>query len=181
MNCPQCKEQMKQSSLDEITLTECPRCRGMWFDHGQLDAAKDRVLPDMGWLDIDTWKEQAEFEASIDRIFCPKCRNIALTIIHDRKSMTEISMCMQCKGTWLATGQFLNLINALLDEANQKSAPEFVKISLHQAKDMLTNPDVFLSEWHDLKTVLGLLSHRIFIEHPKLNSVIVGLQKSLPL
>lgn len=54
---------------------------------------------------------------------------------------TEISICTQCKGTWLATGQFLNLINALLDEANQKPAPELVKISLQQAKEMLTNPD----------------------------------------
>ena len=90
-------------------------------------------------------------------------------------------MCAQCKGTWLATGQFLNLINELLDEAKQKSAPEFVKISLQQAKEMLTSDDAIISEWRDLKTVLELLEHRIFIEHPKLESIIVGLQKSLPL
>ena len=181
MECPQCKEQMKQSNVGEITINECLRCRGMWFNQGQLDAVKEKVLPDMGWLDIDTWKEQAEFKARRDPNFCPKCLDIALTTIQDRKSKTEISMCAQCKGTWLATGQFLNLINDLLDEANQKSAPEFVKISLQQAKEMLTSPDSIISEWQDLKTVLELLKHRIFIEHPKLKSLIVGLQKSLPL
>ena len=95
--------------------------------------------------------------------------------------MTEISICTQCEGIWLPTGQFLNLINELLDEAKQKSAPEFVKISLQQAKEMLTSNDSIISEWNDLKTVLRLLTYRIFIEHPKLKSFIVGLQKSLPL
>jgi Zn-finger nucleic acid-binding protein len=181
MECPQCKKQMKQSTVGEITINECLTCKGIWFDHGKLDAVKDEVLPDMGWLDIDTWKEQAKFEARIDPNFCPKCSNIALTTIQDRESMTEMSICTQCKGAWLGTGQFLNLINALLDEANQKSAPEFVKISLQQAKEMLTSPDTIISEWQDLKTVLELLKHRIFIEHPKLKSLIVGLKKSLPL
>ena len=181
MKCPQCKVQMKQSTVDEININECPHCRGMWFDRGQLDEVKDKVMPDMGWLDIDTWKEQAEFEALRDPKFCPRCRDTALTTIKDQRSMTEINICTQCNGTWLGTGQFLNLINELLDEANQKSAPEFVKISLQQAKEMLTNPDSIISEWQGLKTVLGLLKHRIFIEHPKLKGLIVGLQKSLPL
>jgi Zn-finger nucleic acid-binding protein len=153
----------------------------MWFDHGQLDAVKDEVMPDMAWLNIDTWKEEAEFEAHRIAIFCPKCRDFALITVKDRKSMTEISMCTQCKGTWLATGQFLNLINELIDEAKQKSAPEFVKISLQQAKELLMTDDSIISEWQDFKTVLELLTHRIFIEHPKLKSLIVGLQKSLPL
>ena len=181
MDCPQCKEQMKPSTISEITINECLGCRGMWFDQGQLDAVKDEVLPDMRWLDLETWREQAEFEVRRNPNFCPKCRNIALTTIQDRKSNTEISICTQCRGAWLATGQFLSLINALLDEANQKSAPELIKISLQQAKETLTNPDAIISEWQDLKTVLELLKHRIFIEHPKLKSVIVGLQKSLPL
>ena len=181
MNCPQCKEQMKQSSVGEISMNECPRCRGMWFNRGELGVVKDEILPDMGWLDIDTWKKQAEFKARMDPNFCPKCRDVALTTIQDQQSATEICICTRCDGTWLATGQFLKLINALLDEANQKSAPEIVKICLQQAKVMLSNPDSIISEWQDLKTVLGLLKHRIFIRHPKLNSLIAGLQKSLPL
>ena len=170
-----------QSTVDEIVINECAHCKGMWFGRGKLDDVKDRVLPDLGWLDIDTWKEQTEFEARKDPNFCPKCPDTALTTIRDRKSNTEISICTQCNGTWLPAGQFLNLINALMDEANRKSAPEFVKISLQQAKEMLTSSDSFVSDWQDLKTVLQLLKHRIFIEHPKLKNIIVGLQKSLPL
>ena len=181
MKCPQCKVPMEPNNIDEISIDECPSCRGMWFAQGHLDEVKDKVLPDMGWLDVDAWKDQAEFEVRKAPDYCPKCRNISLTTIQARHSMPVMSICTQCKGTWMATGQFLNLINALLEEANQKSAPEFVKISLQQAKEMLTNPDSIVAEWQDLKTVLALLKHRIFIDHPKLKSLLVGLHKSLPL
>jgi len=130
------------------------------------------LRPSLG-LEIDTWKKQAEFKARRDPNFCPKCRDVALTTVQDLHSATKISLCTRCKGTWLSTGQFLNLINALLDEANQKSAPEIVKICLQQAKEMLTRPDSVISEWEDLKTVLELLKHRIFIQYPKLKSLIV--------
>jgi Zn-finger nucleic acid-binding protein len=172
---------MKESTIDEITINECSHCRGLWFDRGHFDIVKDKVMPNMGWLDIDTWKEEAEFEVVRNISFCPKCRDVALTTIKDQTSMTEVSICTQCNGIWLGTGQFLNLIIALIDEANRKSAPDFVKIALQQAKEMLMTPDSIISEWQDLKTVLGLLKHRILIEHPKLKDVIVGLQKSLPL
>ena len=181
MKCPECSKQMKESPIGEDIINECPRCRGLWFDQGELEAVKDQVLPEMSWLGIDTWKEKADFKVSFDILYCPKCQDIALTVIEDQSFGTEIRLCAQCKGAWLATGQFLNLINALLEEANQKSVPEYAKISLKQAKEMIMSPDSIISEWQDLKTVLRLLKHRIFIEHPKLRSLLVALQKSLPL
>jgi hypothetical protein len=74
----------------------------------------------------------------------------------------------------------LFLINALLDDANKKTAPEFVKISLQKAKEMLTDSDSITSDWAELKSVLTFLKHRIFIQHPKLKSLLVGSQKSQP-
>lgn len=181
MQCQQCKITMKRRIIGEIDINECTGCNGMWFEEGQLDDVKDEVLPDMGWLEIDTWKEQAEFKTSETSILCPQCRDITLTKVEDPQSAAEINVCTTCNGTWLAAGQFLYLVNALLDEANQKSAPEFIKISLQQAKEILTSPDSIDSDWQDLKTVLKLLRHRIFVDHPKLKSIIMGLQKSLPL
>jgi Zn-finger nucleic acid-binding protein len=181
MRCPQCKGQLKQSAFGEMVIDECHSCKGMWFDRGELDGVKDEVLPDMKWLDIDRWIEQAEFEVRRESKFCPKCRNIVLTMVLDQKSNTEMSICTQCKGSWLARGQFLYFVNALIDGANQKSASDFVKISLQQIKEMLMHPDSITSEWQDFKSVLELLKHRIFVNHPKLKSLIVGLQKSLPL
>ena len=74
-----------------------------------------------------------------------------------------------------------HISDLLLDEANEKSASDLVIISLQQAKKLLMNPESPISEWHDFKSVLSLLKHRIFIENPKLKNIIVGLEKSLPL
>jgi Zn-finger nucleic acid-binding protein len=153
----------------------------MWFERGDLDDVKDEVLPEMSWLEINRWLDAAQFEADQSPYACPQCEARYLTTVKDQQSETEVSLCEQCEGRWLATGQFLYLINALIDEANQKSAPEYVKISLQQLKDVVMNPDALGEEWQDLKTVLAMLKHRIFVEHPKLRSVLMGLQKSLPL
>ena len=161
-------------------MRECPTCRSMWFGHGKLETVKDEVLPEMAWLDIDNWVEQTDFDADIGDRVCPQCHDIFMTTVQDRQSATTFDTCPQCSGAWLPGGQFLVLINALLDDAHQKTAPEYARISLQKAKDILTGTDALLSDWEDLKTVLDLLKHRIFIEHPKLKSIVVGLQKSLP-
>jgi Zn-finger nucleic acid-binding protein len=182
MNCPECNNvKFKRFKIGDNQIQECPNCRSLWFDKGQLDAVKDEVLPEMGWVDMHMLKEQFEFKVSTDVLFCPKCGDIALTNIHDQKSNTEFCICTQCKGTWLATGQFLSLINLLLDEAEEKNASELALISLQQAKKLVTSNQSPLSEWNGFKSVLSLLKHRIFIENPKLENIVVGLEKSLPL
>jgi len=180
MQCPQCNQQMKRSLINDITIDECLTCKGMWFDQGELDDVKDEVLPDINWLGVDTWQDQADLLVKGTRRLCPKCRNTTLTRITDQQSEAVIDICAQCKGSWLAAGQFLYLINAMLDEAIKKTAPEYARISLQKAKDMVTSSDSIVSDWEGLKTVLTLLQHRIFIQHPKLKSIVEGLQKSLP-
>jgi Zn-finger nucleic acid-binding protein len=181
MKCPQCEKPMQHSTVGEIILNECQQCRGMWFDQGKLSGVKDEIIPDLGWLDIDGWKEELDLYANPDPMRCPKCQDAAMTTLRDQQSRVEINVCVQCRGSWLATGQFLLMVNALLEEADQKSAPEYARILLTQARDMLSGSDALFSEWEEFKTVFNLLKHRIFIEHPKLKSVVVGLQKSLPL
>lgn len=172
---------MRESRVGDDSISECTHCRGLWFDKGGLEAVKDEVMPDMGWLDIDGWRKTSDLSVSLHVLNCPACRINRLTLVEDRSSMTQIGLCTQCKGTWLATGQFLNLINALLDEAYQKTVPEYSRITLQKARELVMNPDAIVSEWQDLKTVVKLLRHRIFVEHPRLKSVLEGLQKSLPL
>ena len=181
MQCPQCNIKMKTGEVGETIIDECPRCKGIWFDHGELDAVKDEVVPDSSWLGIDEWKQKAEFKVSINPLSCPSCHDISLTTVEDQSSETEINTCTQCKGTWLSAEQFIKLIDEFLKEAYGKSVPEYARISLQQAKELVTRPDSILSEWQDLKSVFKMLKHRLFINNPKLKSLILGLQKSLPL
>jgi Zn-finger nucleic acid-binding protein len=183
MNCPECRSQsLKPSRVGDDVIQECPACRGLWFVKGQLDSIKDEVLPETGWVDVDRLKEQFDYKARTENLlYCPQCRDIALTRVEDQKTKTAFRFCTQCGGTWLSTGQFLKFINLLLDEIDEKSASELVIIGLRQAKKLLVQPESSITEWQNFKSILSLLKHRVFIENPKLRSVIVGLEKTLPL
>jgi Zn-finger nucleic acid-binding protein len=181
MNCPECDVHLKKFNLADDQIKECPTCRGLWFDKGQLDSVKDEVLPETGWLDVNVLKEQFDFKASADTLSCPQCQDTALVKLQDQTKNTEFCICRQCKGTWLATGQFLGFINLLLEEIDEKSGPELAKISLQQAQKLLTRSESPVSEWQNFKAVLSLLKHRVFVENPKLKNIIIGLEKSLPL
>lgn len=181
MQCPQCRHQMKQRSVSNIRFSECPTCSGMWFDQGELDEVKDEVMPEMSWLDIDNWLEQTDFIIRKSAYACPRCKDTTLATIQEKGSLTTIEICPQCEGSWLAAGQFLNLINSLLDDAHGKTVSEYAQMSLQQAKELLTMGDIKDSDWQGLKMVLALLKQRILLQHPKVKSLLVGLQKSLPL
>ena len=181
MQCPECDISMNPVAVGDDIIKECHQCKGLWFDSGQLEEVKNEVLPDMKWLDIEELKDQSDFQAQLDIKFCPVCRDAALVKIHDIKTGAEFCTCKECQGTWLGTGQFLFLINLLLDEVKKISAPELMQISLRQVRDMLLDSDSNISEWRELRPVLELIKHRIFVENPKLRSVVMGIQKSLPL
>lgn len=35
-SCPSCREPMRPSTMGDVTLDYCLRCRGIWMDHGEL-------------------------------------------------------------------------------------------------------------------------------------------------
>lgn len=182
MNCPQCNTPMKQIMINDIAFDECMDCRGLWFERNRFEnMIHEEALPEIGWMDIDGWAKNLDFSGQSNPLPCPKCRDTFLATVRDPQSAAEISLCKNCGGTWLGTGQFMNIIIALLDEANRKSAPEYVKELLTQAGDMFANPDSLPKEWRNFKIVFRLLYNRLFIDHPKLKNVVVGIQKSLPL
>ncbi len=48
LDCPVCDDRMQQVRHDTLTLDVCRRCKGIWFDHHELDAIwrleRDKVL-----------------------------------------------------------------------------------------------------------------------------------------
>src|SRR5262245_35017666 len=42
MRCPKCGEKLVSLQHNEVTVEECPSCRGMWLDRGQLEILAQR-------------------------------------------------------------------------------------------------------------------------------------------
>lgn len=46
--CPKCGTRLQQQSLHGVSVDECPSCRGMWLDQGELQELGRRE--DQGWI-----------------------------------------------------------------------------------------------------------------------------------
>jgi hypothetical protein len=42
MRCPKCGEKLVSLQHHEVTVEECPACRGMWLDRGELETLAQR-------------------------------------------------------------------------------------------------------------------------------------------
>jgi Zn-finger nucleic acid-binding protein len=40
--CPRCEVDLMESSLGEVWIDTCPRCRGIWLDQGELQRAVEQ-------------------------------------------------------------------------------------------------------------------------------------------
>jgi Zn-finger nucleic acid-binding protein len=181
MDCPVCHKAMKPINAGDFTIDECPRCRGLWFDKGELEAFKDEVDPDLRFLDFKIWSPKALFNFYEEPLACPRCRSASMRTLKYLEPDLLVTLCPFCEGVWLNFGDFKDIVDAFRAEAEAKSVPEYVISSLKEASDILVNPQNLISEWKDLKAVLRMLRHRVFVENPKIRSVLVGIQKSLPL
>jgi Zn-finger nucleic acid-binding protein len=172
---------MDHRLTQDTTLNECPLCKGIWFEQGELDKIKDDIEPDLRWMEFDLWKWEGDFRVTVDLINCPNCHDINLQALHYDAGEVTIYYCPSCEGIWLQAGDFHKILSALVKESKNRDVADYIKASLREASEMIKNPDDVISEWRDLKSVLRLLKYRFFVENPREKSILVGLQKSLPL
>jgi Zn-finger nucleic acid-binding protein len=169
--------------MGPVTIDECAQCGGIWFDQGELDQIIGAADPDLRWLDIDFWKANSDFAVAPDSKTCPKCSRYHLTRLEERATETSVSLCSNCHGIWLDADQLNAIIQAVTRCVSRMDSADYVKESLRQVADMIDTASkrpLSITRWRDLKAVLRMLKYRIYSEHPKLVSMLVGAQKSLP-
>lgn len=181
MLCPTCRISTNPLKIGEVQIDECPQCRGIWFDKGELAETKDEVDPDLRFLDFEIWTRKDVFDIDTGRIDCPRCQRVSMQAVNFQEPDIDITFCPACEGVWLDAGDFEKIHQALREEALSKSVTGYVKSSLKEGAEIITSPGRVISEWKDLKAVLRMLRYRIFVENPKFRSILVGIQKSLPL
>ena len=174
---------MRTMKMGSVAIDECAQCGGIWFDQGELDQVIGSADPDLRWLDIDFWKDNSEFKVFTEDLSCPKCSRYYLTRLKDEATNTTACLCSNCQGIWLDADQLRRIVQAVTEIASRMDSADYVKESLHQVAEIISaasdNP-VSLSRWRDLNAVLRMLKFRIYSEHPKLVSMIIGAQKSMP-
>jgi len=180
MKCVHCNIELTKKMVGNVEVDECEKCKGMWFEDDELRKAKDLTDENLNWMDFEIWKHEHLFKTKSTDLPCPQC-NKALVYINYADTDVEIDYCPTCKGTWLEKGEFKKIIEALTNEVYSKSFSDYVTSSIEEAKEIITGPESFVSEWKDFSTVLNLLQIRLFVEKPALVKTINSIQKASPI
>ena len=97
MKCPACNKTMIIVERHGIQLDWCPACKGIWFDHGELELLSDVLsgvdftAPDIGYLKIVQTKEEKRK--------CPRCSVVMAKVIMNQKP-PMLDACPEDHGFW---------------------------------------------------------------------------------
>ena len=180
MKCPCCNIELEKKMLKDIEVDECSQCKGIWFEDDELSKAKDSADKDLNWIDFEIWKHKDKLKAKSRNLACPQCRQTLVAIVYSDTGV-EIDYCPQCKGTWLDKDEFKKIIDNLTNELLTKPFGKYIRASIEEAKEIITGPESFMSEWKDFVTVFRMMQFRLFTENPKLLNTVMTIQRLNPI
>ena len=142
MKCPVDGIILEQYTLDSVEVEKCPHCQGLWLTRSEIRQAEEAEGVDEDWLGFDLWSDQDAFEAEKSSRKCPICDQNMATIRYGH-SEVQVDYCVAEHGIWLDQGEFESIIDSLRKELLSKSLPEYVSLSLEEAKEIFTGDRVF--------------------------------------
>jgi Zn-finger nucleic acid-binding protein len=174
MDCPNDGSTLENYEVDSVDVGKCPQCQGLWFTKGELLQAKKAEGLDESWLGFDLWSDQDAFKAEKSSRKCPTCGHAMAEITYGTTDV-KVDYCLEEHGIWLDQGEFESIIDALQEEILSKSLPEYVSISLEEAKEIFTGDKGPIHEWKDFHQVYRLMVYRVLVDNPKLMDFLITL------
>ena len=181
---------MKCESREAVELDECPACGGIWFDSGEFHALKDRLKPDLNWMDLKVPEKGREVfpetcfdwlvmdyidlpnsKSSQHKLLCPRCAVPILPLSYQDASV-QIDFCNKCEGIWLDRGEFKKIIVELEAQMHSMSVADCICESLREAKEIFVGREMVSSEWRDFSTILRLLHCKVLCERGAIAKVL---------
>lgn len=179
MSCPRCGVELVDGDVQGVAVSRCPDCEGIWFDQQGFVAAKELADPAVAWLEIDLWKDQRRFGLGARRDPCPQCgRDMAALRYGD--TPVEVDVCLACRGIWLDEGEFPKILTALEDEVARMPTRDLLAAALHEAAEVVQGRASLAKEWKHAVHILQLLKLRLLVDHPRLQRLLVALEKGTP-
>lgn len=106
MICPKCRGEFEQISFNEIVVSRCRECFGLWFD----TLAKDELVKMQGAESIDIGSGKANRAMNqLRRIDCPSCQQQMIEMVDKDQFHIEYEACPTCFGLFFDAGEFSDL------------------------------------------------------------------------
>jgi len=119
VQCPRCECPLSPQQVRLTDVHTCPRCNGMFLDHGDLNKIAEPTDGDLEFstVDLDSFEHTDDF----GRAECPRCRDAVMKKV-EFVIYTNIILdyCERCRGFWL-DGPELERINGEVRNLNAAS------------------------------------------------------------
>ncbi|MHB8671053.1 MAG: TFIIB-type zinc ribbon-containing protein [Acidimicrobiales bacterium] len=174
LDCPSCEGHLASSLYHHITVEECQRCHGIWFDKDELRKAKDNTDPDLRWLDFEVFHGEDKFVPDEGERRCPKCSG-PMHALRYMNSGVRLDVCPADHGVWLDQGGFERIIAYLEEVVVEMDSHDYERAAVSQLRDIVTGPESRIAEVRDFLALFRLLEMRLGIEHPKVADAVTRL------
>lgn len=176
--CPICQSDLDKKSYKGVSLDECPKEHGTFFDRGELTRAKTATDPDLSFLDFDLFDTPVEGQQA-SRKQCPKDDEQMVTVRYGN-SHVKVDLCPTCNGVWLDQDELEKILSYLERFVQNQSVDDLAKMSEEEFKEIFTGEKKVDQELHDFMAVSNLLETRYAAEHPTLSKWIEVYYKYTP-
>jgi len=124
MNCPTCKQQLSQISIEDIQLDVCKDgCGGIWFDRFELQKMDEsHEFTDENLVELLSKNSPSSFTTEEKRN-CPKCDGIVMMLnFFSFKKEVKVDHCPKCAGYWLDDGELFAIRNEYKTKKEREQA-----------------------------------------------------------
>ena len=160
MKCPVDGYELEKFAMDSVEVEKCSECQGLWFTKSEIRQVQEAEGVDESWMGFDLWADPEAFKAERSARKCPVCSQNMATIIYGSTEV-KVDYCMEEHGLWLDHGEIESIVDSLREEILSKSLPEYVSISLDEAKEIITGDKGPIHEWKDFHQVYRLMEYRV--------------------
>src|SRR5262245_43809266 len=94
MKCPRCPIELAEVASRGVKTHRCTRCRGMWFDAGEL-AKFNRFDSDF------PLRPDNPCQGKFTSVHCPSCNSFLTCMPYTAGGSLKVDRCISCKGVWL--------------------------------------------------------------------------------
>ena len=102
MICPVCRQSMLDIEYNNIELDYCEKCKGVWFDAGELEVLLESEKPD---IFIREMLEKGEVRCVEDKRKCPLCAQKMKKSTLGQEPEVLVDVCPRAEGIWLDGGE----------------------------------------------------------------------------
>ena len=131
MNCPRDGNALQTKPIDHTTVLACPLCRGMFFEHGQLNAAVEPAREgdvEFSTIDGDDFQHADDYGP----IACPRDATTMAKVDFNVDTTIILDYCRTCGGFWIDEKELMSIMDEVkrLNEADEEVPdPLLVRIS----------------------------------------------------